>query len=62
MQGIAVWVWGIVAGLIAMVGLFMAGKSNDPLFAFAGYLFLLFGVVYIFALIRRYGPGGTERH
>ena len=58
MQTIAIWVWGVVAGLIALVGLLMAGGAQDGEFAFAGLLFMLFGIGYIFYLIRRYGPGG----
>ena len=59
MQAVAIWCWGIVAGLIALVGLFMAGGANDGEFAFAGFLFMLFGIGYIFFLITRYGPGGS---
>ncbi len=58
MQTIALWAWGFVAGLIALAGLLMAGGAKDGEFAFAGFLFLAFGVGYVFYLIRRYGPGG----
>ena len=57
MQAIAIVIWGIVAGLIALVGLFMAAGAHDGHFALAGYLFMAFGVVYVFYLIKRYGPG-----
>ena len=59
MQGLALTIWGIFAGLIALVGLFMAAGAQDGPFALAGYLFMAFGVVYVFYLINRYGPGGS---
>jgi hypothetical protein len=59
-QSLAIWIWGVVAGLVALVGLFMAGGAQDGEFAFAGLLFMLFGVAYIFYLITRYGPGGSR--
>lgn len=58
-QAIAIVIWGIVAGLIALVGLFMAAGAHDGPFALAGYLLMAFGVIYVFYLINRYGPGNT---
>jgi len=60
-QAIAIWVWGVVAGLVALAGLLMAGGAQDGEFAFAGFLFMVFGVGYIFYLIKRYGPGGSAQ-
>ena len=57
MQAIAIVIWGVVAGLIGLVGLFMAASAHGGHFALAGYLFMAFGVVYVFYLINRYGPG-----
>lgn len=57
MQTIAIVIWGVVAGLIGLVGLFMAAGAHGGHFALAGYLFMAFGVVYVFHLINRYGPG-----
>ena len=58
MQSIALWAWGVLAGLVALVGLLMAGKADDGGFELAGYLFMLFGALFVISLIRRYGPGG----
>lgn len=54
------WIWGIVAGLIAFIGLFMAAGAHDGGFALAGYLFMLFGITYVFFLIGRTGARESD--
>lgn len=61
MQSIMAWIWGIIAGLIAFLGLFMAARAHDGVFALAGYLLMLFGIVYVFFMIKQSGPG-RSRH
>ena len=61
MQAIAIVIWATAAGLIALVGLLMAAGADDGHFALTGYLLMAFGVVYVFYLINRYGPGSSGR-
>lgn len=49
------WIWGVVAGLIGFVGLFMVAGAEDGVFALAGYLLMLFGISYIFYSIKQSG-------
>jgi hypothetical protein len=60
-EAIATWIWGIVAGLTALIGLFMAAGAHDGAFALAGYLLMLFGILYIFFLIGRFGADGMDQ-
>ena len=48
------WIWGAFGGLIGLVGLFMAARGHDLAFEFAGYLLMLFSILFIFTLIRHY--------
>ena len=57
MASIASWAWGVVAGLVGLVGLLMVAGADDGLFALAGYLLMLFGILYIFMSIKESGPG-----
>jgi len=54
---IASWAWGVVAGLVGLVGLLMVAGADDGLFALAGYLLMLFAILYIFMSIKESGPG-----
>ena len=60
-EAIVSWIWGIVAGLAALIGLFMAAGAYDGAFALAGYLLMLFGVSYIFFLIQQSGSNRSGR-
>ncbi len=60
-EAITAWIWGIVAALTALVGLFMAARAHDGTFALAGYLLMLFGILYIFFLIRHSGADGMDQ-
>jgi hypothetical protein len=40
-------------GLISLLGLVMASHAHDDVFYFVGLLVFLFGVLFIFGLIRR---------
>lgn len=57
MASIASWAWGVVAGLVGLVGLLMVAGADDGLFALAGYLLMLFAILYIFMSIKESGPG-----
>lgn len=48
---LGMWIAGIVATLVAILGLIMAGRAHDDAFQFAGMLIFLFGVGFNFALI-----------
>lgn len=48
------WILGAVLGLLSLLGLVMASGAKDELFHGVGLAFFLFGVFFIFALIRRY--------
>ena len=57
MASIASWAWGVVAGLVGLVGLLMVAGADDGLFALAGYLLMLFAILYIFMSIKESGLG-----
>ncbi len=46
-------IYGVVMGILALVGLFLASGAHDPAIHLAGLLLFLFGVVNIFALIHK---------
>ncbi|MGI9501168.1 MAG: hypothetical protein ACR2P3_14110 [Geminicoccaceae bacterium] len=46
------WILGIVMGLLAVLGLVMASGAVDPIFYGTGLALSLFGVLFIFALIK----------
>ena len=54
------WVLGIAMGLLSLVGLLMASNATDSGFYWTGLAFFLFGVLFIFALIKR-GTGGGDK-
>ena len=60
MASIVGWIWGVVAGLVGFVGLFMVADAKDGVFALAGYLLMLFGISYIFFSIKQSGSGGSR--
>jgi membrane-bound ClpP family serine protease len=47
------WVFGGIMGLISLFGLFMASRSNDEAFYWTGLALFLFGIVVIFANIKK---------
>ena len=48
------WILGALLALVSLVGLFMASGAKDGLFQGVGFTFFLFGVLFIFGLIRKY--------
>lgn len=46
------WILGAVMGLIALLGLFLASRAQDDIFYATGLGLFVFGVLFIFALIR----------
>ena len=53
MSATGAWVLGGIMGLISLLGLVMASHAHDDVFYFVGLLVFLFGVLFIFGLIRR---------
>jgi hypothetical protein len=47
------WILGIVMALLALLGLVMASAAVDPIFYGTGLAITLFGVLFIFFLIRQ---------
>ena len=52
---------GIAMGIISLIGLFMASRAHDQAFYYTGLVLFLFGVLFIFALIRRHVGRGSSR-
>ncbi len=48
------WVLGGLMGLLSLIGLVMANGAKDGGFYAVGLLFFVFGVLFIFGLIRTY--------
>lgn len=48
------WLLGAAMGVLALIGLFMAGRARDDVFYGTGLALFLFGVGFIFVLIHRY--------
>lgn len=46
-------IYGLVLGILAILGLFLAAHARDGAMHLAGLLLFLFGVVNIFALIHK---------
>jgi hypothetical protein len=59
-ESILSWIWGVVAGLVGFVGLFMVADAADGVFALGGYLLMLFGISFIFFSINQSGLGGSH--
>ena len=53
MNPYAAWIGGLLMGLLSVLGLVIAAKAGDPAFSAAGLAFFIFGVAFIFGLIRR---------
>lgn len=53
MSDVGSWILGVVMGVLSLLGLIMASQAQDDAFYFTGLLFFLFGVLFIFALIKR---------
>ena len=53
MGDIGSWILGGAMGVISLVGLIMASQAQDDAFYYTGLLFFVFGVLFIFALIKR---------
>lgn len=43
----------VVSALVALIGLFMAAKAEDAVFAFHGWVLVVFGVVMCFGVASR---------
>jgi hypothetical protein len=57
------WAFGVIMGLVSLIGLFMASRAVDGMFYTVGLLIFLFGVLFIFALIHRHtGHASQEEH
>jgi hypothetical protein len=48
------WVLGAFMALLSLLGLVMASGAKDELFYSVGLIFFLFGLLFIFGLIRKY--------
>ena len=44
----------VVSALIALLGIFMAARAEDSLFAFHGWVLVIFGVLMCFAMAARF--------
>jgi hypothetical protein len=44
----------VVSVLIALIGIFMAARAEDGLFAFHGWVLVIFGVLMCFAMAARF--------
>jgi hypothetical protein len=53
-ENVGPWILGALLALLSLLGLVMASGAEDELFSGVGLAFFLFGVFFIFALIRRY--------
>lgn len=53
MSDIGSWILGAVMAVLSLLGLIMASQAQDDAFYFTGLLFFVFGVLFIFALIKR---------
>jgi len=53
MSDLGNWILGAIMGVLSLLGLIMASQARDDAFYFTGLLFFLFGVLFIFALIKR---------
>ncbi len=47
------WVLGVIMGLISLLGLIMASGAVDPIFYRTGLALTIFGVLFIFFLIKQ---------
>jgi hypothetical protein len=52
------WIWGGAVGIVGLLGLFMAARGHDAMFQIAGYLMMLFSILFIFTLIHHYTGRG----
>lgn len=50
----AVWIFGIVMGLLSILGLLVASAAHDGMLRFFGLSLFLFGVLFDFGLIGKY--------
>ena len=53
-ENVGPWILGALLALLSLVGLFMASGAEDDLFYGVGLVFFLFGVLFIFGLIKKY--------
>jgi hypothetical protein len=53
-ETIGPWILGGLMGVLSLFGLVMADHARDTGFYGVGLLFFVFGVLFIFALIRNY--------
>ena len=44
---------GALMGLVGFIGLIMASQAKDDAFYVGGLIFFLFGVLFVFAIIKR---------
>lgn len=48
------WIFGVIMGLLSLFGLFLASRAHDGMLYAFGLLLFVFGVGFIFELIRRH--------
>lgn len=60
----AQWIFGVIMGLLSMLGLLVASRAHDPMLHTAGLLFFAFGIGFIFWLIAKNTgqPSGRGDH
>ncbi|MGI9490760.1 MAG: hypothetical protein ACR2RF_33660 [Geminicoccaceae bacterium] len=47
------WILGVIMGLLSLLGLVMASGAVDPIFYRTGLALTVFGVLFIFVLIKQ---------
>lgn len=47
------WILGVIMGFLALLGLVMANTAVDPIFYGTGLALTVFGVAFIFVLIKQ---------
>ncbi len=53
-DGVGPWIVGVVMAFLSLLGLIMANGATDGGFYAVGLVFFVFGLLFIFGLIRTY--------
>jgi energy-coupling factor transporter transmembrane protein EcfT len=59
------WIFGVVMALFSLFGLFIASRAHDQMLSTVGFLFMAFGLAFIFWLIARntgHPTQGQQKH
>jgi uncharacterized membrane protein len=58
------WIFGVLMALLSMAGLFLASRAHDPMLSVVGFMFMAFGLGFIFWLIAKHTghPHGQQDH